>query len=211
MLRKETVNKPTLELLSRLFKDQKLTQFTLVGGTALALIIGHRISVDIDLFSEISFNQDEILEYLETKYQFVLDYISTNTLKGEIDNIKVDLISHRYPKVKSDLIIENIRLASLEDIAAMKLNAIIVNGSRVKDFIDIPFLSNYLSFHQMMEAFEHKCQTRNPVMVLKSILHFRDLNLDEPIKLMDRNFDWELIENRLKYMVEKPDLIFETI
>ena len=51
MLYKETVTQEMWELLQRLMKDEKLKEFNLVGGTALSLIIGHRLSIDLDLFS----------------------------------------------------------------------------------------------------------------------------------------------------------------
>jgi hypothetical protein len=56
MLHKETVASPTLDLIKRLFKDASLNEFVLVGGTALSLQIGHRISIDIDLFSNKPFD-----------------------------------------------------------------------------------------------------------------------------------------------------------
>ena len=67
MLRKETVSESTLELLKTLMKDELLGNFFLAGGTALALQIGHRISIDLDLFTEASFNENEMLTNLEER------------------------------------------------------------------------------------------------------------------------------------------------
>lgn len=67
MLRKETVSESTLELLKILMKDELLGNFFLAGGTALALQIGHRISIDLDLFTEASFNENEMLTNLEER------------------------------------------------------------------------------------------------------------------------------------------------
>lgn len=97
MLRKETVDAGTLELLSMLMQDNRLNDFFLVGGTALALQLGHRKSIDLDLFSLHSFNESELSLHLETSKKFKLDFISKNTIKGEI---KVDFITHAYPVVK---------------------------------------------------------------------------------------------------------------
>ena len=117
-----------------LFKD-----FFLVGGTALALQIGHRLSIDLDFFSTGSFNEDDLLLAIEDKYNFKLDYRGKNTLKGEIAGVKVDFITHNYPLVKPFLQVDGVPMASLSDIAAMKLNAISGNGAWIKDFVDIAY------------------------------------------------------------------------
>lgn len=96
MLQKETVNKATLELLKSLIDFPGLKDFFLVGGTALSLQIGHRISVDIDLFSLNSFDDESLLVQMEKEFGFVLDFRSANTLKGEINGIKVDLITRLH-------------------------------------------------------------------------------------------------------------------
>lgn len=68
MLHKETVSSSTLDLIKRLFKDYQFDDFLLVGGTALSLQIGHRISVDIDLFSEKPFDAAQISSHLQKNY-----------------------------------------------------------------------------------------------------------------------------------------------
>ncbi|WP_449436196.1 nucleotidyl transferase AbiEii/AbiGii toxin family protein [Pedobacter steynii] len=97
--------------------DELLKAFFLVGGTALSLQIGHRISIDLDLFTLVSFDDNQMLSDLEDKYKFQSDYQSKNTLKGEIGGVKVDLITHNYPLVKPLLNFDNVRMASLDDIA----------------------------------------------------------------------------------------------
>lgn len=209
MLYKETVDEATLELLKELKNDSYFKSFFLVGGTALSLQIGHRISIDLDLFSLEPFNAEETLEYLENNYQFKLNYKSKNSLKGEIKKIKVDLITHQYPLTDELIEFDSIVMASVKEISAMKLNAIMINGTRLKDFIDIAFLSAYLSFNDMLEAYESKYSTRNPVMVAKSLTYFDDINYDEPIILINEKYDWSKVENRLKKMISNPNIIFD--
>jgi hypothetical protein len=211
MLRKETVTAATLELLNNLMLDKELDAFYLAGGTALSLQIGHRISVDIDLFSNTSFDQDKISVYLETERKLQLNFLDRNTIKGEINHVQVDLITHAYPLVNPIVSVAGIRLASLEDIAAMKLNAIIGNGSRLKDFVDVAFLSSHLSLERMIAAYEKKYQTRNPVMPLKSLSYFNDINHNEPIQLIGVKYQWDVIEQRLKGMMQSPVNVFPKI
>lgn len=97
MLQKEAVSPETLELLMRLMEDKELEGFFLVGGTALALQIGHRLSIDIDLFSLLPFDSNALLSLLESRYSFQLDYQARNTLKGQISKVKTDFITYSYP------------------------------------------------------------------------------------------------------------------
>jgi hypothetical protein len=191
--------------------DEMLENFFLVGGTALSLQIGHRISIDIDLFSISSFDEDKILTLLEKNYNFQLDFQSKNTLKGEISGIKIDLITHNYPLVNPLLIVEDVRMASALDIAAMKLNAISGNGTRLKDFIDIAYLSSSLSLTQMINGYEQKYDMRNPTSVVKSLDYHQDINFNEPIELLNTEFSWKEIEIRLRQMTLRPLSIFKEI
>lgn len=211
MLRKETVSKYTLELLIALMQDNEFKDFFLAGGTALSLQIGHRISIDLDMFSINPFDNNMLLEYLESAYSFQLDYQAKNTLKGQISNTKVDFITHNYPLISPLNLVENTRLANLEDIAAMKLNAIAGNGTRVKDFIDIAYLSPFLTLDQMLEAYSEKYKNRNPVMVLKSLDYHDDINFDEPIEMVKASYSWKKIKQRLSEMIINPHKLFDNI
>ena len=211
MLQKQTVDAGTLELLIALIGDEQLKDFILVGGTALALQIGHRKSIDLDFFSENTFNENELSEYLETSKQFKLDFISKNTIKGEINGVKIDLIKHGYLLVNSPFVFEGIRMATIEDIAAMKLNAIIGNGTRLKDFVDIAYSSSHICLTEMLEAFDKKYQVRNPVMAVKALSYFQDINYKEPIQLLHGKLTWPIIEERLTKMIEFPLKVFPAI
>lgn len=209
MLYKETVETTTLELLASLQQEEILKDFFLVGGTALSLQIGHKISIDLDLFTQKPFGTENVLTVLEKKYNYHLDFQSKNSLKGEIGGVKVDLIAHQHPLCQDLIIINNIRMATLLEISAMKLNAIMVNGTRLKDFVDIAFLSGFLSLNDMIKAYEIKYQTRNTITIIKSVSYFSDINYNEPIKLVATNFEWFLIENRLRQIVANPNQIFD--
>ena len=205
MLHKETVADATLELLKRIIKDPVFADFTLVGGTALSLLIGHRISVDLDFFSLNSFDENNIVRYLQNEYSFELDYLSKNTIKGESQGVQLDFIAHKYPIVDSISEIDNVRIASKGEIAAMKLNAIITNGSRIKDFIDIAFLSKYLSLNEMLDFYEQKYKA-NRIIALKSLSYFDDVNQNEPIIYIEnKEKNWQDIKNSILSMIAEPD------
>ncbi len=184
--------------------DELLKDFFLVGGTALALQIGHRISIDLDFFNQSAFDENLLIAELENNYKFQLDYQSKNILKGEIQSIKVDFITHNYPLVKSLVQEEGLRMASPEDIAAMKLNAIAGNGTRLKDFIDIAHLSSTITLSQMVNAYEHKYASRNPSIVIKALEYHQDINFKEVIEMVDNKYQWKYIEKRLFQMTKFP-------
>lgn len=208
MLHKETIDAATLELLKRLMGDERLQGFALVGGTSLALQIGHRISVDLDLFTEKEFEADELREYLERNYHLQTDYLAFATVKGEIEGVQVDCIAHAYPWLKPFVLEEGVRLASLEDICAMKLNAIAGNGTRIKDFVDVAYLSSMFSLEQMLKFYEEKYHA-NPLMPLKGIVYFADINKNAPVKMANgKPLDWKSIEKRLLAMEKFPQRVF---
>lgn len=198
MLHKETVDESTLELLIKLQQKEYLKGFYLVGGTALALKIGHRKSIDIDLFSNFSFDAVQMLENISSDFPFKLFFSANNTLKGSIDRVQLDILAHRYPLVCDPLIIENISILSVEDIVAMKLNAISVSGQRVKDFIDIYYLLEEYSIAEMLGFFKKKYSQYNEVNVLKSLTWFDDVNLSEwPVLLINPKLKWGSIKKRI--------------
>ena len=211
MLHKETVDASTLELLKRLMADERLKDFVLVGGTALSLQMGHRISVDLDLFVNQDFEAEELREYMEQTYHLETDYLAFATVKGEIHGVQVDCIAHSYPWVRPFVEEEGIRLASMEDICAMKLNAIAGNGTRIKDFIDVAYLSSLYSLNQMLSFYEEKYQA-NPLMPLKGIVFFDDINKEAPVKMTNgKPLDWKKIEKRLLAMEKYPNMVFDSL
>lgn len=211
MLYKETVSSDTLELLKTLMHDPLLSDFFLVGGTALSLQIGHRRSIDLDLFTTKDFDENALLGEVEERYNFYTDFQSKNTLKGQIDGVKVDFISHKYPLINPLLVTEDVRMAGIQDIAAMKLNAIAGNGTRLKDFVDIAYISSFITPIQIVEAYQDKYSARNPVMAIKSMVYHNDIDFTEPIEMMDDNFSWNVIDRRLHDMLDTPEQLFEPV
>lgn len=207
MLQKNTVTAATLELLNRIMTDEIFSEFILVGGTALALQMGHRKSIDLDLFCVNYFDEHELLDYLRTKYAFDLEFSAKSTLKGEIEGVKVDCLAHPYPWLQDSTNEGVIRLAGFKDLAAMKLNAISINGTRIKDFIDIAYLSSMLTLSEMLDSYSSKYNS-NQLVPIKALTFFNDINFQEPILMMAQpKFNWKIIEKRLLEMQRKPDLL----
>lgn len=162
-----------LELLKKLMAEDVLNPFYLVGGTALALQLGHRKSIDIDLFCHHPIEYEQIEEILVQKYGIQNVTSSKGGINGFIGNIKIDIMPHRYPLLNPVIVVENIRLLSLPDIGAMKINAITNRGAK-KDFWDLAELLNYYSAEELFEFFKNKYSNYNCWHVIKSLTWFED-------------------------------------
>lgn len=208
MLYKETVRKEMWELLQTLMNDEKLNDFNLVGGTALSLQIGHRLSIDIDLFTTQDFNQQEVLKHLANQYPVVVKDLFNNTLLLEIDKIKVDILAHQYPWQKPIETKEGIRLASLQDIGAMKLHAIFQNGTRIKDFVDMYFLLEHHPLNTYLKNYENK-YSKNPSLAAHSLTFFGNIKKEFGVSMIsgkEKNFD--KMTKRLQKAIQNPNMEF---
>ena len=210
MLHTETIAGTTLQLLRDLQTERPMKPFCLAGGTALALYLGHRKSVDLDFFTPFPFDTPGLKEFLETKYNLRTDFMAKNTLKGSIDNIKIDCITHAYEYLEKPHQEENIKLYSKEDIIAMKLSAIADNGTRLKDFIDIAFLSKHFSFYSMLKCYNRKFPESDMIRPFKAITYWEDIDFDEDIVMLAGTYSWENIKKRLVAMSVEQDKIFES-
>jgi predicted secreted acid phosphatase len=191
-------------------QDEELTKFHLAGGTALALYLGHRRSIDLDLFTPFPFDSETMEKYLAEKYHFESDFRRNNTLKGTINTVKIDCITYAYPLVEAVCVSENIRLYAMKDIAAMKLSAIAGDGSRLKDFIDIACLSVKLSLSDMLEAYQKKFGQCNAISPVKGMVYFDDITLTEPVVMMKGNYNWKKIQRRLYDMIKEENTVFQS-
>lgn len=196
MLHTSTVEPRTLGLLEKLMSEPDLQDFSLVGGTALSLRIGHRQSYDLDLFGfpdalNIPMISAILLDYGTVEPQTT----SKNIFSTLVNGIKVDFVRYQYPWLRPISSEGGIRLASLEDIAAMKMAAITGRG-RKRDFSDIFFLLKHFSLAEMLELFLQKYPDGNRFLVVKSLNYFDDAEGDDdPVFLQPA--EWTSIRNAI--------------
>lgn len=202
MLSFQTVLPDTLELLKGLMALPMLRETRLVGGTALALQYGHRRSVDLDLFGFATEDFDEITQIFKSNFQSVKQISCTKRIKiYSINDIKVDIVNYDYPWI-SDCIEENgIRLASVQDIAAMKVNAIIGRGTK-KDFVDIYFLLQHFTFEQLIQLYLKKYTDGSEYRALLSMSYFEDAE-PQPMPYMFAPIEWSDMKTAILNEVEK--------
>jgi predicted nucleotidyltransferase component of viral defense system len=199
MLHTEAVNPNVLKTLQILMQMEELQDFYLVGGTALALQIGHRLSIDLDLFSGKDIQTNVIKDILHQKFETRISGEFHNTLNLFLDGIKVDLISFKYPLIEGVQVNENIRMASLPDIAAMKLSAIAQRGSK-KDFYDIYFLLEKFGIKELLQFHKEKFTHTEQFHIVKSLTWFDDAE-QEPDPIMIIKTTWQDIKKRLQQAI----------
>ena len=196
MLQSQTVESNTLELLKSLMQKEYLNSFVLVGGTALALQLGNRESIDLDLFSNTDFASNELLTSLLNDYQILVDNQLSQRLITTINYVKVDFIKFHYPFIRPFLVIENIRMASLEDIAAMKLDAITGRGSK-KDFYDLFFLLQHYSIDELFSFYTEKYPHQTTFHVARSLTYFDDADIQPSPIVFDKTITWETVKQKI--------------
>lgn len=209
MLHTQTVQRKTFELLTKLMQDPMLQGFNLAGGTALALYMGHRISIDLDLFTPDEFDTERLDAYLTEHYGLHTTFKRNFTLKGIIDGVAIDCIRYAYPYLAPVTVENGIRLYSKQDIAAMKLSAIADNGTRLKDFIDIAYLSTLMSLEEMLTAYDTKFPNSTRLRAIKGLGYYEDIDFNEPIMLLEGNFEWKAIAQRLTDMAKHDTELFD--
>ena len=203
MLQRNTLEESTLVLLKDLCKLSIFKDLRLVGGTALALQLGHRHSIDLDLFGVIAEDLDiaKIENILQTAGFEVLVYHNSKAIKTIfVNNVKVDIVSNHMNWFNPPIEIEGIRMAGLKDIAAMKLFAITGRG-RKKDFVDLYFLLQHFTLEQMLSFFEEKYPNTSLFLVEKSLTYFHDAEQD-PMPEMSIDVSWNKIKSTICDMVK---------
>jgi predicted nucleotidyltransferase component of viral defense system len=195
MLQTKTVQPKLLELLKKIMQEEAFKSFNLVGGTSLALQMGHRFSIDIDMFGNSEIDEFEFATLLSKYGKVITIKKSKNIVIFSVDGIKVDFVNYQYPLLDNINIIENIRLVSNKDIAAMKLNAIAGRGSK-KDFIDLYFLLQEYTLQEMINFYNQKYSDGSEFMILKSLTYFDDADNEEMPKMFGQT-NWEEIKSTI--------------
>lgn len=196
MLYTTTVYPATLELLKSLMQLPALEGYNLAGGTALALQIGHRISVDLDFFGNVDFEPIDILDSIRDISEVSIINQSRAILILNTGGIKTDFVRYRYPLLNPIVEIEGIRLLSTLDIGAMKLAAI-TNRGRKRDFFDLFFLLQTYTLSSLMDAYNAKYSDGSEFLVNKSLVYFEDAEEDDMPEVFDAAVTWSLVKETI--------------
>ena len=186
-----------LDLFEMLSNEDWIKEFYLVGGTSLALQIGHRQSIYFDFFIKKNFTNREIINKLVELGNFELFNEADNTINGLLNNVNISFLKYEYPAVRKLLRYKNIFIADMFDIALMKLGAISGRGIK-KDFIDLFFLLDYYSLEEIFKEYKNKfgLEISNNYHLLKSLVYFEDAER-QPMPKMIKKVKWEEVKKSI--------------
>lgn len=207
-----TVNPLLQQALVQLMELPELQPFRLVGGTALSLQHGHRISVDIDLFTDADYGSIDF-EHLEQVLSGLFAHLE-KVSSGPVgmgrsyflgtdpeSTIKLDLFYTTDPFMQDILTVEGIRMATTEEIIAMKVD-VIQRGGRKKDFFDLYELLPHYPIARMLELHALRYPySHDPTLIVTNFTRFEDADIDfEPECLRGRY--WEFIKEDFEIALE---------
>ena len=200
MLHKQAVLESTLDLLKKIQALPNMSGMRLVGGTALALHLGHRKSVDLDLFGR--FDEHVSFRYLLMQSGHVADGAENGVVQSlRVDGVKVDFVNYPYLWLQDPVVDDGVVLAAIPDIAAMKLSAA-ANRGRKKDFIDIAFLLDSLCLKEMVELYQRKFLVSEFSFALRGLTYFDDAE-DDPMPEMLISVTWEGVKRKIESHVRE--------
>lgn len=159
--------------------------FYVAGGTALALQLGHRRSVDFDLFSQQSDLGAPVAAWLQDDATWLIRDTDSRTVHAERHGVQVSFIStYQYPLVRPPVLIEGLRLASVTDIGLMKLLAI-THRATVRDYLDLAaILRDHVALATLVDLSRQKYGLPfNPLIALKALVTYDDLDQETPVVL----------------------------
>lgn len=206
------LNKERKEIFSQLGFVEKLDWY-LAGGTALALQLGHRTSIDFDFYTSKRFQPEKILDIFENRFPNRVKTIlkKEDTLIINIDKVEISCFFYKYPLIYSLVKINSVPVASIKDIVAMKIAAISQRGTK-RDFIDLYYLLQEFDLAEIFKFTKKKYPKINFYHILRSLTFFQDAETEDKsrkgrIRMFDSNFSWSkvkknLIEQAIDYQKE---------
>jgi predicted nucleotidyltransferase component of viral defense system len=208
MLYWNTVTDNLKETLLKLMQAGALNDFRLVGGTALSLQLGHRMSIDIDLFTDAPYGSvdfDLIETYLKKNFDHVDGKFGGNPGMGRSyligsgpdDAVKLDLFYAMDPFLQSWTEEHGVRMATTEEIIAMKID-IVQRGGRKKDFWDLHEALEQYTINEMIGLHKQRFEwTHDEALIRSNFTNFAKADFDlDPLCL--KNKQWDFIKEDIE-------------
>ena len=211
MLHYSTVNDLLKNSLVKLMKSDVFNDFRLVGGTALSLQIGHRESIDIDLFSDSEYGAldfNSIENYLQENFQYV-DFLNTIPAMGKSyfigenkqNTVKLD-VYYTDTYIQPYIEVDGVRMATIEEIIAMKID-VVQRGGRKKDFWDLHDLLQSYNINQMLDLHERRFPyTHDRILIIQNFTSFQQADEDfNPICFKGKY--WEFVKEDFEEIINE--------
>jgi len=195
----QTIDKNRQDLLLKLdfLKNQG---FYMAGGTALALQIGHRESVDFDFYNEKEFNANNLVSELKKMSKSLeIEIPDTYSVMGQVDGVKLSFFRYEYPMITDFVVDKGINFASLPDIAAMKCIAVVQRGTK-RDYVDMYFLNKMFGLPKIFKWVAKKYPMYDIYHIKTGLIYFAEAENDVMPKMLV-DCSWEKVKAELEKAV----------
>jgi len=196
------------DVVRRLRSKASLGEWTLAGGTGLALQLGHRVSRDLDFFRDASFDPGVLASTLSRVASVEVRDRSADTLHATVDGILVSFLRLERPLLYPGIPYRQLLVADPRDVAVMKLVAIGGRGSR-KDFIDLHLcLQRIVDLRELFDLSEQRYEGLdwNRYHLLKSLTWFEDAE-EEPMPTMLAPLTWDQVRSGIVQAVRDSGMV----
>lgn len=210
----EAVSEKMRKVSKEIISCPQFNEYVLVGGTNLAIRLNHRVSIDLDFFrpeGELSLERNQFIakalnELFRTDRVEIVN-LSDVGVFAFVDDVKVDLVQHPYALIDEIQVIDEFRMASIKDIAAMKISAVAGRGLR-KDFYDIQRLLQEFRLDEMLEYYREKHEVDNLQHAIMSLTYFDDAENPEARNNHVQSLEditWDQVKARIRKAVVRYD------
>lgn len=188
------IDPESLKTLQKIARTDLINHYYLAGGTACALYLNHRISHDLDFFSLHPIQPEPLRNQLIQLGKLTITQNEPGTFNGQLDNTKISFFAYPYEFIDPPKTFEKTQIASLKDLACMKLESIASRGVK-RDFVDLYQICQSFSLDDTIVWFKQKFKQQNISIphVLKSLVYFANAD-DDPDPNMKISYDWEKIK-----------------
>jgi hypothetical protein len=201
----KTLPAPAQRIFTRLGRDPFIQAFYLAGGSAAGLHLGHRVSVDLDFFTPSVYDPVTLLSHLENLGQVTVQQQGEGTWVGLLAGTRISFFYYGYPLLHPPITYRGLRIASLLDIALMKITAISQRGRR-RDFVDFYFICRKQGFEldDLLKRIPDKYTTLSypSYHLLRALVYFDDAERDPPLKMLTR-YNWDRIKSFFEEQVRE--------
>lgn len=200
---KQAISRSQRQALTKLAPIVAAQKMYLAGGVGIALRLGHRCSRDLDFFSTQAIADPlQLAALIQAKgVKFKTTSTAPGTLYGQIGKLPVSFIEYRYAPLTRLQSVEGVRVASIRDLAAMKISAIADRGAK-KDFIDIYFMLEKISLSKMIAAYRDRFNTEDISHVVMALIYFDEADKERTPKMI-RAFSWPKLKSTFRDAVRK--------
>lgn len=194
----------TKAILALLEKSEIIQKAYLAGGTALSLQLGHRISYDLDFFTQEEFDEQMLLPEIKKISNFQLEKIAWRTILGKFKEVRFSIFYYKYPLLYVVKKFGMVKIADIRDIAAMKIGAVASRGTK-RDFVDLYFIcKEAVSLPEAIQLYDKKYKNlaATGLHIMKSLVYFNDAEPDEMPRML-KPCKWEEVKGFFEQEIKK--------